>query len=179
MTIRTPSFSRGCIDGAPTGRSGTTIAAERLRWAQRPLIIAGGGVRYSRRQKVRWKISPQNSGIRWWKPLPAKALSLITIRCIWARSVFSAPLPPMSWRPMPDVILAIGTRLMDFVTGSWTVFSHDAQFITLNAARFDAHKRLSLRRWCATLAKRLNDLRGAGQLAGETPRGWREDVRLS
>ena len=39
-----------------------------------------------------------------------------------------------------DVILAIGTRLQDFTTGSWTVFSHDAQFISVNTARFDAVK---------------------------------------
>lgn len=43
-----------------------------------------------------------------------------------------------------DVILAIGTRLQDFTTGSWTAFSQDAQFISINAARFDAVKHRSL-----------------------------------
>ena len=28
-----------------------------------------------------------------------------------------------------DVILAVGTRLQDFTTGSWTAFSAEAQFI--------------------------------------------------
>ena len=42
------------------------------------------------------------------------------------------------------VIIAIGTRLQDFTTGSWTAFSHDAQFISINAARFDAMKHRSL-----------------------------------
>ncbi len=43
-----------------------------------------------------------------------------------------------------DVILAIGTRLQDFTTGSWTVFAHDAQFISVNAARYDATKHRAL-----------------------------------
>jgi len=43
-----------------------------------------------------------------------------------------------------DVILAIGTRLQDFTTGSWTAFSHDAQFISINTARYDAIKHRAL-----------------------------------
>ena len=43
-----------------------------------------------------------------------------------------------------DVILAIGTRLQDFTTGSWTAFSPDARFISINAARFDAVKHRAL-----------------------------------
>jgi 3D-(3,5/4)-trihydroxycyclohexane-1,2-dione acylhydrolase (decyclizing) len=40
--------------------------------------------------------------------------------------------------------LAIGTRLMDFTTGSWTCFSPEAKFISINAARFDATKHQAL-----------------------------------
>jgi 3D-(3,5/4)-trihydroxycyclohexane-1,2-dione acylhydrolase (decyclizing) len=43
-----------------------------------------------------------------------------------------------------DVILAVGTRLQDFTTGSWTVFDPQAIFIGLNAARFDAVKHRAL-----------------------------------
>ena len=43
-----------------------------------------------------------------------------------------------------DVILAIGTRLQDFTTGSWTAFRKDAKFIAINAARFDAIKHRAL-----------------------------------
>ena len=40
-----------------------------------------------------------------------------------------------------DVVLAIGTRLQDFTTGSWTVFGNpEVRLIALNAARFDATK---------------------------------------
>ena len=44
-----------------------------------------------------------------------------------------------------DVVLAVGTRLQDFTTGSWTVFGNpDVRLIALNAARFDATKHRAL-----------------------------------
>ena len=44
-----------------------------------------------------------------------------------------------------DLVLAVGTRLQDFATGSWTVFKNEAvQFVGLNTARFDATKHRSL-----------------------------------
>ena len=44
-----------------------------------------------------------------------------------------------------DVVLAVGTRLGDFATGSWSVFQNpDVRFVGINAARFDAHKHRSL-----------------------------------
>ena len=44
-----------------------------------------------------------------------------------------------------DVVLAVGTRMQDFTTGSWTVFGDEsARIVGLNAARFDATKHLCL-----------------------------------
>ena len=44
-----------------------------------------------------------------------------------------------------DVVIAVGTRLGDFTTGSWSVFENpDVRFVGINAARFDAHKHRSL-----------------------------------
>jgi 3D-(3,5/4)-trihydroxycyclohexane-1,2-dione acylhydrolase (decyclizing) len=65
--------------------------------------------------------------------------------------------------------LAIGTRLMDFTTGSWTCFAPDAKFISINAARFDATKHQALavigdaRETLAELAATLN--------------GWKSDAK--
>ena len=42
-----------------------------------------------------------------------------------------------------DVVLAIGTRLQDFTTGSWTGFAPDARFVSINVTRFDAIKHRS------------------------------------
>ena len=44
-----------------------------------------------------------------------------------------------------DVVLAVGTRLQDFTTGSWTVFANEAvKIVGLNTATFDAVKHLAL-----------------------------------
>ncbi|MFV2039993.1 MAG: thiamine pyrophosphate-dependent enzyme, partial [Acidimicrobiales bacterium] len=44
-----------------------------------------------------------------------------------------------------DLVLAVGTRLQDFTTGSWTVFGNEtARIVALNSARFDATKHRSL-----------------------------------
>jgi 3D-(3,5/4)-trihydroxycyclohexane-1,2-dione acylhydrolase (decyclizing) len=41
-------------------------------------------------------------------------------------------------------VIAVGTRLQDFTTGSWTTFAPDAQFININAPRYDARKHRAL-----------------------------------
>jgi 3D-(3,5/4)-trihydroxycyclohexane-1,2-dione acylhydrolase (decyclizing) len=43
-----------------------------------------------------------------------------------------------------DVVLAIGTLLQDFTTGSWTAFAHEARIVSINVARFDAGKHMAL-----------------------------------
>ncbi|MCP4962444.1 MAG: 3D-(3,5/4)-trihydroxycyclohexane-1,2-dione acylhydrolase (decyclizing), partial [Actinomycetia bacterium] len=44
-----------------------------------------------------------------------------------------------------DVVIAIGCRLQDFTTGSWTVFKNEGvRIIGLNTARFDATKHFAL-----------------------------------
>jgi len=43
------------------------------------------------------------------------------------------------------VVLAVGTRLQDFTTGSWTLFANEAvRFVGVNTAGFDARKHLAL-----------------------------------
>src|SRR5204862_4541917 len=44
-----------------------------------------------------------------------------------------------------DVVLAVGTRLQDFTTGSWSVFRNDdLRLIALNVGRWDATKHRAL-----------------------------------
>ena len=43
-----------------------------------------------------------------------------------------------------DLVIAVGTRLQDFTTGSWTCFAPSPGFIAINAARFDAAKHLAM-----------------------------------
>ena len=61
-------------------------------------------------------------------------------------------------------MLAVGTRLQDFTTGSWSLFADDARFIGLNAARFDARKHQAL--------PVVGDAQAGLEELGEALHGW-------
>ena len=118
-------------------------ALDTLGKAERPLIIAGGGVQYS--------------GAVAELTTFAEAHQIPVVETIAGRANM-LDTHPLNIGPVgvtgsdsanavaeaADVILAVGTRLQDFTTGSWTAFAKDAQFIGLNAARHDAMKHMSL-----------------------------------
>ena len=118
-------------------------AAARLKSAKRPMIIAGGGVQYSRAVQELTDF--------------AEAHQIPVVETIAGRANF-VDTHPLNIGPIgvtgsdsanaiaekADVILAVGTRLQDFTTGSWTAFAQDAQIISINAARHDAAKHRSL-----------------------------------
>ncbi|SFC24584.1 3D-(3,5/4)-trihydroxycyclohexane-1,2-dione acylhydrolase (decyclizing) [Tropicimonas isoalkanivorans] len=118
-------------------------AAALLQSAERPMIIAGGGVQYS--------------GAVAELTAFAEARHIPLVETIAGRANMVAT-HPLNIGPIgatgsdsanaiaeqADVILAVGTRLQDFTTGSWTAFSKAAKLISVNAARHDAGKHLSL-----------------------------------
>ena len=118
-------------------------AIELLKSAKRPMIIAGGGIQYS------GAVSELTNF--------ANKLQIPVVETIAGRAnlldTHDLNIGPLgvtgsnsanNIAEQADVILAIGTRLQDFTTGSWTAFSLDAKIICLNAARHDAAKHLSL-----------------------------------
>lgn len=114
-----------------------------LQTAERPMIIAGGGVQYSRAVAELTAF--------------AEAHQIPVVETIAGRANMRAT-HPLNIGPVgvtgsdsanaiaerADVIVAVGTRLQDFTTGSWTAFAQDAKFISLNAGRHDAGKHMSL-----------------------------------
>jgi len=121
-------------------RAEVSAAAALLAQAKRPLIVAGGGVLYS--------LAAAELGAF------AERRNIPIVETIAGRSVLVHQ-HPMNAGPLgvigsssanalaneADVVVAVGTRLQDFTTGSWTVFgSPDVRLIAINAARFDAHK---------------------------------------
>ena len=113
-----------------------------LKAAKRPMIIAGGGVQYS------GAVAELTSF--------AEMVGIPVVETIAGRANMVHD-HPLNIGPLgvtgsdsanaiaeeADVILAVGTRLQDFTTGSWTAFAHDARIIGLNAARHDAAKHMS------------------------------------
>ncbi len=117
-------------------------AAALLASAKRPMIIAGGGVQYSGAVKELTDFAERHS-IPVVETIAGRANLVAThdlnIGPIGVTGSDSAN----TIAEAADVILAVGTRLQDFTTGSWTAFAHDAQIIGLNAARHDAAKHMS------------------------------------
>jgi len=118
-------------------------AAATLKAAKRPMIIAGGGVQYSRAVDSLREFAHTHS-IPVVETIAGRANLLdddpLNIGPIGVTGSDSAN----TIAAEADVILAVGTRLQDFTTGSWTAFAKDAQFISVNAARHDAGKHMSL-----------------------------------
>lgn len=124
-------------------RDRIAAAVEKLKSAKRPLIISGGGVRYSLAEE---KVAAfaEARGIPLTETIagkgtvthnhPAHAGPIGVVGSSSANALAREA----------DVVLAIGTRLQDFTTGSWTAFSHDAEFVSINAARWDATKHRAL-----------------------------------
>ncbi|MDJ0857570.1 MAG: 3D-(3,5/4)-trihydroxycyclohexane-1,2-dione acylhydrolase (decyclizing) [Dinoroseobacter sp.] len=117
-------------------------AAALLQSAERPMIIAGGGVQYSG-AVAELTAFAEARGIPMVETIAGRANLLndhaLNIGPIGVTGSDSAN--AISERA--DVVLAVGTRLQDFTTGSWTAFAKDARFIGLNVGRHDAMKHLS------------------------------------
>jgi 3D-(3,5/4)-trihydroxycyclohexane-1,2-dione acylhydrolase (decyclizing) len=120
------------------------IAAARaiIMSAKRPVIIAGGGVQYSRAVTELTAL--------------AEEFNIPVIETIAGRANMLAD-HPLNIGPVgvtgsdsanavaakADVIFAVGTRLQDFTTGSWTAFAKDAKIVGVNVGRHDAMKHMS------------------------------------
>jgi len=118
-------------------------AAALIASASAPVIIAGGGVQYSRAVKELTAFA-ESRQIPVIETIAGRANLLndhpLNIGPVGVTGSDSAN----TIAARADVIIAIGTRLQDFTTGSWTAFDKAARIVSINAARHDAAKHLSL-----------------------------------
>ncbi len=115
-------------------------AARVLGGALTPLIVAGGGVHYSSAE-AELAAFAERHGIPVVETVAGKAslvadhplnVGPIGVTGCEAANALAAE---------ADVVLAVGCRLQDFTTGSWTVFrDEDMRLVSINTARFDATK---------------------------------------
>jgi len=120
-----------------------TDAAAALKAAERPMIIAGGGVQYSGAVAELTRFAEAH-GIPVVETIAGRANLLATHPLNIGPLGVTGSDSANAIAERADVVLAVGTRLQDFTTGSWTAFGKDARFIGLNVGRHDAHKHLSL-----------------------------------
>ena len=118
-------------------------AAALLGKAQRPLLIAGGGVHYSGAVET-VRTFAERHGIPVVETVAGKA-TLTHDHPNYAGPIGvtgSAAANAVAERA--DVVIAMGTRLQDFTTGSWSVFRDpNVRFVAVNTASWDAHKQLA------------------------------------
>jgi 3D-(3,5/4)-trihydroxycyclohexane-1,2-dione acylhydrolase (decyclizing) len=118
-------------------------AAEAIRASRRPVIIAGGGVHYSRAE-AELAAFAERFGIPVIETVAGKSCLVATHpRYCGPIGVTGADAANVM-AGEADLILAVGTRLEDFTTGSWTAFHPDAPIVGVNAANFDAIKHFAL-----------------------------------
>jgi 3D-(3,5/4)-trihydroxycyclohexane-1,2-dione acylhydrolase (decyclizing) len=115
-------------------------AAAALREARRPLVIAGGGVRYSMAEGVLGAFAERH-GVPVVETVAGKSSLTADHPCFAGPIGVTGSTSANALAADADVVLAVGTRLQDFTTGSWSVFrNQDLRVIGLNAGRYDAIK---------------------------------------
>lgn len=114
--------------------------ADILAEAKKPLVIVGGGVRYSDAGETVEKFCEEfkipfgetQGGKSACKSSHPYCLGGIGVTGTYASNVIAKD---------ADVVIAIGTRLSDFTTSSkWLFKKEDVRFITINNSRFHAYK---------------------------------------
>lgn len=147
--------------------------AEILSNAKKPLVIVGGGVRYSEAgeavesfcEEFRIPFGETQAGKSACKSSHPYCLGGIGVTGTYASNIIAKN---------ADVVLAIGSRLSDFTTSSKWLFKNDnVQFITINNSRFHAYKMDATkavgdaRATVEALAKKLRERGYASSYSGE------------
>jgi 3D-(3,5/4)-trihydroxycyclohexane-1,2-dione acylhydrolase (decyclizing) len=149
-------------------------AAEALRRARKPLIIAGGGVLYSQASAALARFV-EATGIPVCETQGGKSSLPDDHPLNMAAVGVTGTSAANRLAEEADVVLAVGTRLQDFTTGSWALFkSSDKTIIGLNVQPFDAgkHRATTL---VADAREGLKELEKA--LEGwSAPAGWAENA---
>jgi len=114
-------------------------AAEVIRSAERPLVIAGGGVLYSEAEDE-LRAFADAFGIPVCETCAGKGVFATGSTLDLGGLGVEGTTPANMLAASADVVVAVGTRLQDFITGSRTVFLPNARFVGINVTRLDAYK---------------------------------------
>jgi 3D-(3,5/4)-trihydroxycyclohexane-1,2-dione acylhydrolase (decyclizing) len=134
-----------------------------LRAAKRPLVIAGGGVKYALAEK-RLAAFAQAHGLPVAETQAGKGSLAWDHACNVGAIGVTGSQAANSLAARADLVLAIGTRLGDFATGSRTLFPA-AKLVQLNVEAFDAAKHGAL--------PLVADAEAGLEALGRALEGWR------
>jgi 3D-(3,5/4)-trihydroxycyclohexane-1,2-dione acylhydrolase (decyclizing) len=126
------------------GRDQLGRAADLIRGARAPLLVAGGGVHYSLAQTA-LDAFVRAHRIPVVETVAGKSSLTAGHPCYVGPIGVTGASPANRVAAAADLVLAVGTRLQDFTTGSWTLFANEAmRCVAVNAARYDAVKHRAL-----------------------------------
>ncbi|MFJ4974450.1 3D-(3,5/4)-trihydroxycyclohexane-1,2-dione acylhydrolase (decyclizing) [Streptomyces coeruleorubidus] len=117
-----------------------TAAVEAIRSAERPLIVAGGGVHHSEAEAA-LKAFTDATGI----PVSSTQAGKGSLRHDHPADLggigHTGTTVSDDLARTADLVIGVGTRYTDFTTASGTLFQNpDVRFLNLNITGFDAHK---------------------------------------
>ncbi|TIM35705.1 MAG: 3D-(3,5/4)-trihydroxycyclohexane-1,2-dione acylhydrolase (decyclizing) [Mesorhizobium sp.] len=154
------------------GELAAAVAA--LKAATKPLMIAGGGVLYSQASGELAKLA-QGAGIPVCETQGGKSSLPDDHPLNMAAVGVTGTLAANRLAEEADVVLAVGTRLQDFTTGSWALFKNSGKtIIGLNVQPFDAGKHQALP-LVADAAEGLAEL-GAALNGWQAPAAWTDNA---
>lgn len=114
--------------------------ADLLKTANRPVIVAGGGVHYAGACEALTAFAETHN-------IPVAETQAGKSALAWDHPLNLGPIGVTGGEPAndvcaeADVVLGVGTRFQDFTTGSWGLFANaDRRIISLNVAAYDAAK---------------------------------------
>jgi len=119
-------------------------AAAALKLAKKPVIIAGGGVLYSEARDSLAAFAEEH-GIPVMETQAGKSALPHDHEFNMGSVGVTGTSAANALAEEADVVLAVGTRLQDFTTGSWALFKNeDLKIVGLNVQVFDAMKHNAL-----------------------------------
>lgn len=132
------------IERPRADRASLLAAVARIRAARRPFIIAGGGVHYAGAVAELARFAAAH-GVPVAETQAGKGALPWDHSCNAGAIGVTGSSAANELLAHADLVLAIGTRLQDFTTGSGKLVTDlDARLITINVARHDATKRGAL-----------------------------------
>ncbi|HEV8638726.1 MAG TPA: 3D-(3,5/4)-trihydroxycyclohexane-1,2-dione acylhydrolase (decyclizing) [Chloroflexota bacterium] len=154
-------------------------AVQLLREVERPLIVAGGGVHYAEA----WdelKAFAEGCGIPVVETFAGKGAMRDGSSLLLGGGGVTGTAAAGRIARDADLVIAVGTRLTDFTTGSQSAFQHpDVRFVNVNVAPRDAYKQGALP-IVADAKLALPALADAARAAGVRPRqAYLDDVRAA
>jgi 3D-(3,5/4)-trihydroxycyclohexane-1,2-dione acylhydrolase (decyclizing) len=114
-------------------------AANLLRASRRPLVVLGGGVRYSGAADEALALA-ERYGVPVTETTAGRTLVPHDHPLHVGPLGITGSSSANAMAADADLVLALGTRLQDFTTASWSVFAPDVRLVSVNTARFDAVK---------------------------------------